>query len=185
VVKKNYPNLFIIAGTGTKSGKTTMACKVIEQFRHLSPVGIKISPHFHTSSPGLLLVDEGPGFAIYAEKNAETTKDTSRMLSAGAAKVYLILVWDSDLEKIFLKFIGKIPDNIPVVCESPALRNYFEPGLFILMSSETTVKRQDLRYLEKLPHLDFKLEEIDRIHSLPFIFKDGEWSPLEDFSNLK
>ena len=180
MVKKNiYSNLLIIAGTGTKSGKTTMACRIIDQFRDLAPVAIKVSPHFHTASRGLIALEEGPGYAVYEETNSDTSKDTARMLKAGAAKVYLMLIWDSNLEKVFRKVIDKVPSGTPVICESPALRNYFEPGLFILMSSETTVKRQDLRYLEKLPHLEFKLEEINSIHSLPFIFSDGKWSPLE------
>lgn len=170
-----YPNLLIIAGIGTKAGKTTMACRIIEQFRDSAPYAIKISPHFHTSSSGLVPVDEGPGFAVYEETNAGTTKDTSRMLNAGAAKVFLILVWDSDLVRIFKSFIDRIPDKTPVICESPSLRNYFEPGIFIMMTSEGTNKRQDISHLEQLPHLMFKLEELGS-NKLPFVCKDGKWS---------
>ncbi|MBK8884338.1 MAG: hypothetical protein IPN67_18855 [Bacteroidales bacterium] len=50
------PNLLLIAGTGTKSGKTTMACKIIRQFSELKITAIKITPHFHETTPGLLPV---------------------------------------------------------------------------------------------------------------------------------
>jgi len=41
------PNLLLIAGTGNKSGKTTLACRVIEQFRQSGISAVKITPHFH------------------------------------------------------------------------------------------------------------------------------------------
>jgi hypothetical protein len=170
------PNLLIIAGTGTKSGKTTLACKIIEQFSSLTIAAIKISPHFHETSPGLVLHTEGRGYAIYEETNTESTKDTSRMLKAGNARVYLILVWDFDLKKVFEIALNEIPEGTPIICESPALRNYFEPGLFVIMSSQTENKRQDLRYLQNLPHLEFKLEEIDKTDILPIQFAEGKWS---------
>jgi hypothetical protein len=175
MVKKKYSNLLIVAGTGTKSGKTTMACRIIEQLRAQRPVAIKISPHFHTSSPGLIPVIEGSGFTVYEETNPETSKDTARMLRAGAAKVYLMLVWDSELEKIFMKVMDKIPGNKPVICESPALRNHFEPGLFILMSSDNTVERQDLTHLLNFPHVEFKLEDLENKESVQIDFKNGKW----------
>jgi hypothetical protein len=170
------PNLLIIAGTGTKSGKTTAACTLIKQFEDLEVTAIKISPHFHEISPGLVLKAAGEGYSVYEETNSESPKDTSRMRRAGKAKVYLILVWDSDLEEVFKMVLKEIPEGTPIICESPALRNYFEPGLFVIMSSQTENKRQDLRYLQNLPHLNFKLEEVDKTDILPIQFANGKWS---------
>ena len=53
------PNLLLIAGTGTKSGKTSMACRIIEQFPELKITAIKITPHFHETTPGLASIAEG------------------------------------------------------------------------------------------------------------------------------
>ncbi len=50
------PNLLIIAGTGNKSGKTTFACRLIEQFRSLDIISMKITPHFHETTAGLKLL---------------------------------------------------------------------------------------------------------------------------------
>lgn len=172
-------NLLIIAGTGTKSGKTTMACRILEQFRNLNVTAVKISPHFHDTSPGLIKKIEGNGYAIYEETNHETTKDTSRMLRAGAGTVYLILVWDNDLENVFTRVLKEIPDGTPVICESPALRNYFEPGEFIIMTSKTANKRQDLEYLQKFPHLKFRLEDLEKTDVLPIQFVEGKWFGIQ------
>jgi hypothetical protein len=91
------PNLLLIAGTGTKSGKTTVACKIIEQFKTLNISAIKISPHFHETTPGLIPIAEDKGYAIYKETDKTSSKDTSRMLGSGASKVYFAKVWDDQL----------------------------------------------------------------------------------------
>jgi hypothetical protein len=169
------PNLLLIAGTGTKSGKTTMACRIIEQFRHLDITAIKITPHFHETTSGLRTIVEEPGYSIYEETNSSTTKDTSRMLHAGAGKVFYAKVLDEGIKSVFDKIMHLVPEGTPVVCESPALRNFIEPGLFIIMTSETIVKHKNINHLQELHHVMFKLEELPELTSIPIGFEDGKW----------
>jgi hypothetical protein len=170
------PNLILIAGTGTKSGKTTMACRIIEQYKHLGIVAIKISPHFHETTGGLESIEEEPGgYAIYEETNNSSTKDTSRMLRSGASRVYFAKVFDDRLLFVFNKIKRLIPEGTPIVCESPALRNYIEPGIFIIMSSNTPDKLKNINHLLALPHVMFKLEELDSNNSIPISFENGIW----------
>ena len=169
------PNLLLIAGTGTKSGKTSLACKIIRQFSDLNITAIKISPHFHETTEGLISKSENKGYAIYEETNSETSKDTSRMLNAGASKVYFAKVWDDHLFEVFKKIMVYIPSGVPVICESPALRNFAEPGVFIIITSDSINKHKDISHLKALPHVMLKLEELDKINSLPIGFKAGEW----------
>ncbi len=160
-------NLLLIAGTGTKAGKTSMACRIIEQFDKLDITAIKISPHFHETTPGLVAVLEKPGYAVYEETSIEGTKDTARMLNAGASKVYFAKVWDDQLFTVFTEIMKLVPSGSPVICESPALRNFIVPGVFIIMTSDTVNKNKDLSHLQALPHLMFKLEDLDKTNSLP------------------
>ncbi|TAL59958.1 MAG: hypothetical protein EPN88_16615 [Bacteroidetes bacterium] len=81
------PNLLLIAGTGTKSGKTSIACRIISQFKILNITAIKISPHLHEVTPGLIPLIEKKGYSVYEETNRNTSKDTSRMLHSGAKEV--------------------------------------------------------------------------------------------------
>lgn len=171
----SIPRLLIVAGTGTKSGKTSFACRLIEQFSSSGICSVKISPHFHQKTEGLVEIFSGEGYAAYLETNKESGKDTSRMLNAGASRVYLLLVWDSDVGPVFERLMKDIPENIPVVCESPSLRNYFEPGVFVIMSSGSEFKRQDLSHLQDLPHLKLKLQDLNGAEPLPVSFTDGRW----------
>jgi hypothetical protein len=118
-----FPNLLIIAGTGNKSGKTTMACRIVGSFPELSITAIKMTPHFHETTDGLVKISEGDGYSIYEETSMDNTKDTSRMLQAGAGKVYFAKVWDARLFNVFNMIMDRIPTGMPVICESPALRN--------------------------------------------------------------
>ena len=68
-----------------------------------------------------------------------------------------------------------IPEGIPVVCESPALRNYVEPGVFIIMTSDTINKHKNIKRLQALPHVMFKLEELNNINKIPIGFDNGRW----------
>ncbi len=169
------PNLLLIAGTGTKSGKTSIACRIIEQFKNLNITAIKISPHFHETTPGLKTIYEEKGYSVYEETNSNSTKDTSRMLQSGAYKVYFSKVLDDRLPFVFDKIMELIPEGTPIICESPALRNFIEPGLFIIMSSETTNKRKNISQFLTLPHLKFEFEELQEISSIPVVFENNRW----------
>jgi hypothetical protein len=168
-------NLLLIAGTGTKSGKTSMACRIIEQFKNLNITAIKISPHFHETTLGLVSKSEKKGYSIYEETNRNSTKDTSRMLNSGAHTVYFAKVWDNQLPEVFNEIIKFIPPDVPLICESPALRNIVEPGVFIIMTSDTINKQKDISHLQELPHVLFKLEDIENIDLRPIRFEEGSW----------
>jgi hypothetical protein len=172
------PNLLLIAGTGTKSGKTTMACRIIEQFSNLNLTAIKITPHFHETTPGLKTIFEEKGYSIYEETNKDTVKDTSRMLLSGAGKVYFAKVHDYKLRFVFDKIMNLIPEGTPIICESPALRNFIEPGVFIIMSSEVTRMRKNISHFLALPHLKFEFERLPEISSIPIGFEDGSWRAI-------
>lgn len=171
-------NLILISGTGNKSGKTTFACRVIEQFRGVGIIGIKITPHFHETTPGLVLMSEKPGYSIYEETNPELLKDTSRMLKAGASKVFFAKVTDEGLLTAFEEIMKHIPAGYPIVCESPALRYYIDPGLFIIMNSKFS-NNKNINELLRLPHVMFHLNDIIRAKALSIEFKDGKWSSSE------
>jgi len=169
------PNLLLIAGTGTNSGKTSLACRIIESFPEIRITAIKITPHFHETTPGLVLKSLEAGFAVYEEKNRDSSKDTSRMIRAGAARAYLAKVQDNKLYEAFKKIMNEVPEGTPVICESPALRNFVEPGVFIIISSNITTKQKSIKHLQDLPHLMIKLEELEKQENIPVRFEQGKW----------
>lgn len=168
-------NLLLIAGTGTRSGKTTMACRIIHDLKELKIVAIKITPHFHETTPGLASIERGGGYEVYEETDTGSSKDTSRMLKAGAHRVYFAKVLEDQLLKVFEKITGLIPAGTPVICESPALRNFVVPGVFIIMTSNTINKEKNISHLQSLPHLMFQLGQLDSIETLPVGFAEGKW----------
>jgi hypothetical protein len=173
------PNLLLIAGTGNKSGKTTLACRIIEQFCKKGIIAVKITPHFHENTRGLIALQEKKGYSIYEETDSGTNKDTSRMLKAGAARVFFVKVTDDNLLPAFSEIMAYIPDGTPIVCESPALRHFVYPGIFIIMKSDEAFNNKDISKLLDLPHLMFHLEDIRRIAILPFNFIEGNWVEKE------
>jgi len=174
----SIPNLLLIAGTGTKSGKTSMACKIIRQFPELKITAVKITPHFHETTPGLVSISKENGYVIYEETEKNGLKDTTRMLKAGADKVYFAKVWDEQLFEVFREIMKLIPEGVPVICESPALRNFVEPGVFVIMKSDTIHKHKDITHLLTLPHVMFQFETLDSLRSIPVKFTDGRWHSL-------
>jgi len=169
------PNLLIIAGTGNKSGKTSMACRLIEQSRHLDIVSVKITPHFHETTPGLVLITEKSGYSVYEETSSDISKDTSRMLKAGASRVFFAKVTDNSLFNAFKEIIRYIPPGTPVICESPALRRYVEPGLFIIMTSFEKDNQKDIKSLLDLPHVEFNMDFLVLNKNIPISFTNGKW----------
>jgi hypothetical protein len=174
------PNLLIIAGTGNKSGKTSMACRIIEQFSHLGIISVKITPHFHETTPGLLPICEKKGYSVYEETNRGTSKDTSRMLKAGASRVYFAKVTDNSLDNAFKEIMKHIPEGTPIICESPGLRYYTEPGLFVIMTSLLIYNQKNIKSLLDLPHVEFNMEYLALNKDIPISFKTGKWISIQN-----
>jgi len=172
-------NLLLVAGSGRKSGKTTVVCKIIEQFRHLGIISVKISPHFHDPSDGLVPVTEKSGYKIFEETNSITSKDSSRMLQSGAKKVYFIQSAEESLNDAFSDVYMNIAPGKPVICESPALINYLEPGVFVIMISTSGSNLKNIKKLRRFPHLEYTCEDILTTTHLPIDFVEGRWKSLK------
>jgi hypothetical protein len=172
---KKIENLFLIAGTGRNTGKTTMVCRVTRQFSRLGIISIKISPHFHEPSPGLIELSREDGFIIYEETDSHSEKDSSRMLQCGAIKVFYIQASEGHLAEGFNKLLEYIPAASPLVCESPALIRYVEPGVFVIMMPGDGRSVKDISEMIKAPHSEYTLAALSGAEELPFEFTDYKW----------
>lgn len=174
VKKRQYHNVLIIAGTGRTSGKTSLACMIIERFNSLNPVAVKISPHFHEPSEGLLEYYKGDDFNIFTETSIKGNKDTSRMLAAGAEKAYYIQAYDRNVKGAFTMVFNNIPVDRPVVCESPSLGKYIDPGILFITDSEDVILKKDISdLLPKAKRIIYSLHKNPDIDKL--IFSGGNW----------
>jgi len=148
---RKIPNLLMIAGTGRKVGKTTLACHLIKHISNKHDVvGIKVSPHLHKQENGQKIIVHTEDYLIIEETNPGTDKDSSRMQMAGAKTVYYLQTKDSQIKEPFQILMGLIPNNQPVICESGALLNYARPGLFFLvkLQGQTAFKKG----IDRLPY---------------------------------
>lgn len=173
-VPGRYKNLLIIAGTGRNSGKTTLACQVIDKFRQLLPVAVKISPHFHEPTSGLLEWHIEEGFSIFTENHKEGNKDSSRMLGAGAAKVYYLQCRDEYIKRAFSMVFSTLPADRPVIYESPSLAKYIDPGVLFIADSRGSGTKKELAFeAARADAVFYPLTEkpaIDGLH-----FSGGRW----------
>lgn len=133
----DVPGMVIIGGNTRNSGKTTMACSIIKRFSTSQEViGLKVTAlrpgenKMHGDHSG---EDLSAGFSIVEELNPDSGKDTSKMLRAGATRVYYICVSELFIEEALLHFIAKYINNQLIVCESRSLRQVINPGFFVMM----------------------------------------------------
>jgi molybdopterin-guanine dinucleotide biosynthesis protein A len=152
--------LILISGTGRNSGKTTMACKIIEKLSANQPViGIKISPHPHQNQTLEPLVT-GNGFNIWLETTPPEGKDSWRMLQAGAEKVFYIESENSSLSQAFQEVEKLIHPNDILVCESGGLRHVIKPAVFLMATNPEQTPKSSSTMLLPLADAIFELNEI-------------------------
>jgi hypothetical protein len=174
----SFPNLLIVAGTGRRTGKTTLACEIIRRFgSDVSITAVKISPHFHERREGMNVVFGNGNYNIYEETDSVLEKDSSRMLKAGAVRVYYIETKDEFIRESFLKVYESIPAGMPVVCESPALGKYMKAGvLFLLDRRDDNGEKKNMTELVRAADMIMDLETALREENLGKIeFVVGKW----------
>ena len=143
---EEFKKLLLIAGTGRNTGKTLLASSIIERFSpDLKITGLKISPHFHNGTESLQSLYKNENFNIYQETSLTSLKDSSRMLKAGAHKVFYIECYDEYMQEAYNKFLELADVSGPIICESLALRKYVRPGIFFIVDSKYILnKKQDV-----------------------------------------
>jgi hypothetical protein len=128
--------MVMIGGNSRNTGKTTMACTLINKLSVTHEIiGLKVTSirpgeqGFHGNHEEESEMDT----YIYEELNSESNKDTSKMLRAGAKRVYYIRLVPDSGEKPILHFLSRYINNQVIVCESRSLRNLVTPGFFLMM----------------------------------------------------
>ncbi len=142
---KYMPNILIVKGSGRNVGKTVSACRIIRQLAEShAPVGIKISPHFHRLDEKQKFIHFSPDFVIVEEQNING-KDSSRMLQAGAKKVFYIQAKNDYLPQAVEMVLQQINSMNPVVIESGGLYDFWEPGLLVYIEGEELKRESNIR----------------------------------------
>ena len=157
-----YPNILLISGNGRNVGKTTLSCAVIEHFKEDKIIGVKIAPHFHKYDPIFEDVKfQTDDFVIIEEHHKNTGKDSAKMLSAGALRVFYIMVKDFSLQEAFNKLIEYTGMDYPMIIESAALRNIIKPSVFLLIKHIDRQKpKQSINHLMKKVDREITLSSI-------------------------
>lgn len=180
------PNFIIVGSTGRNTGKTEFACRLINQYASQHTIiGVKVVAINRSEGDSCPRGGKGCGvcsslkgdYEITVENDLNPTKDTARMLLAGASKVYFLKVDKNCLEKGFAALLKIIPEGAMVICESNSIRKVFEPGLFLVIKNaeDRTVKEscaEVIQYANKV--IVFNNMSWD-FNSDRVLIKDNEW----------
>jgi hypothetical protein len=125
-----------ISGTAQNVGKTTLACQLIQQNKAENWIAIKISPHKHPFSNGTNFIYSSDDFTLIEEISFTSSKDSSRMLNAGASRSFFVVCEDRFISSA-ITFLGNLVDlQQTLIVESAAIRRYFMPRNFILVYND-------------------------------------------------
>lgn len=158
-------NVLIVAGTGRNIGKTTLACHLIAHFsKQKEIIGLKITSIYPDEDAfhGLKSKVLDDDFEIMEEQLSNPNKDTYRMKQAGASKVFFIRTKDANLTEALEALFRQIDKKSIIVCESASLRNFLQPGLFLVIrpADEIFIKERSIK-LFPLADRIFISEDID------------------------
>ncbi len=137
----SQPRMLMLGSTGRNSGKTELACRIIQAFGKKQPiVGVKVTTvrerngRCPRGGEGCGVCSSLKGDYLITEEGSDAPeKDTVRMLSAGAERVYWLRVMADSLAEGFSALKGVIGDDAATVCESNSLRLAVDPGVFLMV----------------------------------------------------
>ena len=176
-IEVTFPNMLLIGSSGRKTGKTHLATTIINNNCEKTEIfGLKVTtieekdgtcPHGRKGC-GVCSSMEGD-FLVLEEKDGSLEKDTSLLLSAGAKKVFWLLVLEEALDLGAAELLKFIPPDSVIVAESNRLRLAVRPGLFIMLinrdgkikpSAERVRSQADLTIVSDGNNFDFPINTI-------------------------
>ena len=181
------PNMLMIGSAGRNSGKTGLACRLIRKFsRRTDIIGIKVTPvqerdgECPRGGMGCGVCSSLKGnYCITEERDGPPDKDTTRLLAAGAKKVFWLRVLKECLEEGLAALMNIIGNKAVSICESNSLRLVVEPGLFfvvrennshtIKVSCQDVISYADRIILSEEQDFDIEMDDIGFIEDKWFI----------------
>ncbi len=133
--KFDMKNLLIIGGAGRNVGKTEFICRIIEKISKEQEIyALKVSAIFPDEQRFHGNHDSNEEeHVLFEETNRSSGKDTSRMLQAGASKVFYLRAEDTKVREGFEQFISLVPEGSPIICESNSLEKVVQPAYHIMV----------------------------------------------------
>ena len=164
--------LLIVAGSGRNVGKTEFVSRLIQKISPSQAIcALKVSavvPNeeiYHGNHSSAVLENY-----LIEETQRNTNKDTSRMLRAGACRVFYLRSDDAGIEKGFEEFQKHVPEDAAIICESNSLWQYVNPGLlFVVRSTDGVIKPRAVPLLERADMIVVS----DRLSGFPEIDRVG------------
>lgn len=148
----NDPGLLIIGGTGRNVGKTEFICRLITRISATEKVyGLKVSAIYpdETLFHGNHGANETSG-QLFEEHNVDGSKDSSRMLRAGASRVFYLRGDGAEIEAGYTLFKQTLSLQGLIICESNSLDSFVKPGLKIMVHNPSAViKPRALAHLDR------------------------------------
>ncbi len=180
------PNMLMLGSTGINSGKTELVCAIIKKFGNARNItGLKVTTISGRKGQcprgdkgcGVCSSFEG-NFIITEETDSSSRKDTSRLLAAGAKRVFWIRSEKKQLKQAMSALLETIGPDAILVCESNSLRGVVEPGLFLMVQNAANNKPKQsaknvIKWADRIVKLsgkkfDLELDEIG--------LNNGKWS---------
>jgi hypothetical protein len=144
------PEMLMIGATGRNTGKTELACRVIRRHAPQVPIAaLKVTAVERTdgSCPrggaGCGVCSSlAESWCVTRELDADSDKDTAKLLASGAREAYWLRVKHEALGEGAAGLLAHVPAGWASVCESNSLSRVVEPGLFLQVraASERTIK---------------------------------------------
>lgn len=136
----NAPNMLLMGSAGRNAGKTTFGCALIQRYAPAHDIVAAKVTTIQGRNEVCPRGGQGCGvcaafeedYCITEEDQRDGSKDTQRLLAAGARNVYWLRVRSEFLAEGAAALMERIGLDIPVVCESNSLRRVLAPGLFLL-----------------------------------------------------
>ena len=168
-------HLLIVGGTARNVGKTEFVCRLLRKISRNFPVyGLKVSAIF--PDEGIYHGDHASDktdHPLVEETRSDTSKDTSRMLRAGACRVFYLRSEDDGILAGYKEFRRQLPPDAVIVCESNALGEHLKAGLHIMVNKEeVSVKARAQARLREADLIVVSdgcsgFTELERIHFTP------------------
>ena len=181
------PGMLLIGSAGPNAGKTHFACALIEKFRKVHKV-IAIKVTTITEKDGNcprggrgcgVCASINGNFSIIQETEANSGKDTSRLLAAGASRVLWLRTLKGHLGDAATALLDVTGADSVSICESNSLRFAVEPSAFVMMKQRTSNKYKSsakavAKYVDRIVSFDPSQWSFDLDPQVISLI-DGKW----------